>query len=282
MKRNTKKTIKSIIIAVAVLVVIILICAWRIQVKAVEKYNEGVRHTEEYCWEFLDDSEKLLNSSEISLEDYRTAYDGFCNGLKEWNRIFYDMAKIGKLPYSTLDNTDLTGSVFYIYEDTEELYKAVIDFTSGGNSLDKSKDEIVQLCTNIREKLTDILVYMWVEEYYLGWLILRVILWLATKEVQVMELLGEENSTSEQVIKEIAEASAKEKERIANEIIKRGWITAILGLLMAATMMYLFWVITNNAIFGLPRIASGGMLGFAGCISGNGIYYIIKGKRLEV
>ncbi len=97
-----------------------------------------------------------------------------------------------------------------------------------------------------------------------------------------MELLGAENSTSEQVIKEIAEASAKEKERIANEIIKRGWITAILGLLMAATMMYLYWVITNNAIFGLHRIASGGMLGFAGCISGNGIYSIIKGKRLEV
>ena len=161
MKRNTKKTIKSIIIAVAALVVIILICAWRIQVKAVEKYNEGVRHTEEYCWEFLDDSEKLLNGSEISLEDYRTAYDGFCNGLKEWNRIFYDMAKIGKLPYSTLDNTDLTGSsVFYIYEDTEELYKAVNDFAFGGNSLGKSKDEIFQLCTNIREKLTDVLVYM--------------------------------------------------------------------------------------------------------------------------
>ena len=88
----------------------------------------------------MDDSEKLLNGNEISLEDYRAAYDGFCNGLKEWNRIFYDMAKIGKLPYSTLDNTDLTGSsVFYIYEDTEELYKAVNDFAFGGNSLGKSK-----------------------------------------------------------------------------------------------------------------------------------------------
>ncbi len=99
--------------------------------------------------------------------------------------------------------------------------------------------------------------------------------------ISVIELLGLEGEDSEQIVKQIADISVKEKNKIIDTIIKQGWVTAIIGLLLAIALIYLETVLRENLIVGLPLAASGGMLGFVGTITGYGLYAATKGKRLK-
>lgn len=99
--------------------------------------------------------------------------------------------------------------------------------------------------------------------------------------ISVIELLGLEEEDSEQIVKQIADISVKEKDKIIDTIIKQGWVTAVIGLLLAIALIYLEIVLRENLIVGLPLSASGGMLGFVGAIIGYGLYAAIKGKRLK-
>ena len=99
--------------------------------------------------------------------------------------------------------------------------------------------------------------------------------------ISVIELLGLEEEDSEQIVKQIADISVKEKDKIIDTIIKQGWVTAVIGLLLAIALIYLEIVLRENLIVGLPLSASGGMLGFVGAIIGYGLYAATKGKRLK-
>lgn len=99
--------------------------------------------------------------------------------------------------------------------------------------------------------------------------------------ISVIELLGLEEEDSEQIVKQIADISVKEKDKTLDTIIKQGWVTAVIGLLLAIALIYLEIVLRENLIVGLPLSASGGMLGFVGAIIGYGLYAAIKGKRLK-
>ena len=51
--------------------------------------------------------------------------------------------------------------------------------------------------------------------------------------VSVVELLGLENVSSEEMISEIAIISTEEKKLIVKEIRERGWLTVIIGLILS-------------------------------------------------
>ena len=58
-----------------------------------------------------------------------------------------------------------------------------------------------------------------------------------TLEIDVVELLGLENASAEETINKIAVASIEEKNIIAKQIQKRGWITVIIGLILSGGMI---------------------------------------------
>ena len=101
-----------------------------------------------------------------------------------------------------------------------------------------------------------------------------------TPDISVMELLGAENDSSDQLFKGFADISYQEKREIAKEVVKRGWLIAVISLIFAVCFMYVDSVLANNLIMGLPRVAAGGMCGFAGVSTGSGIWLALKGKRL--
>ena len=101
-----------------------------------------------------------------------------------------------------------------------------------------------------------------------------------TLDISVMELLGAENDSSDQLFKGFADISYQEKREIAKEVVKRGWLIAVISLIFAVCFMYGDSVLANNLIMGLSRVAAGGMCGFAGVSTGSGIWLALKGKRL--
>lgn len=98
--------------------------------------------------------------------------------------------------------------------------------------------------------------------------------------ISVVELLGLEKASSEEMITEIASISIEEKNAIAKEIKNRGWLTVICGLVILGGMIYTSSVLADNGLFGLPQSCTGGMSGFIGLIISNGIVSIEKGKKL--
>lgn len=98
--------------------------------------------------------------------------------------------------------------------------------------------------------------------------------------ISVVELLGLEKASSEEMITEIASISIEEKNAIAKEIKNRGWLTVICGLVILGGMIYTSNVLADNGLFGLPQSCTGGMSGFIGLIISNGIVSIEKGKKL--
>ena len=102
-----------------------------------------------------------------------------------------------------------------------------------------------------------------------------------TLEIDVVELLGLENASADETINKIAVASIEEKNIIAKQIQKRGWITVIIGLILSGGMIYTSKVLADNGLFGLCQVFTMGMLGFTGIIMANGMISIRGGKKLQ-
>lgn len=98
--------------------------------------------------------------------------------------------------------------------------------------------------------------------------------------ISVVELLGLENSSSEEVVAELTSISIEEKKVIIKEIRNRGWLTVTIGLLLLSGMFYTSKVLAAHGLFGLPQVCTAGMSGFLGIIIANGFVSIAKGKKL--
>lgn len=98
--------------------------------------------------------------------------------------------------------------------------------------------------------------------------------------ISVVELLGLEHASSEEMIAEISSISLEEKILIVKEIRNRGWLTIVLGIIIWFGMLYASKTLADNGLFGLPQVFTIGMSGFIGVIIANGIVSIYKGRKL--
>ena len=71
-----------------------------------------------------------------------------------------------------------------------------------------------------------------------------------------------------------------EKEKLAKELYFRGWITAITGLVIFASLIIASKIMADNGLYGIPQIVTLGMSGFTATIIANGIFSIINSKKI--
>lgn len=102
----------------------------------------------------------------------------------------------------------------------------------------------------------------------------------AELQFSVIDLLGIENESQEQIVASMTDLAKSEKELIAREIINRGWLTVILGIIVLAAEIYASRILADNNLYGIPQSLTGGMSGVIGLIISNGIVSIWKGKKL--
>ena len=102
----------------------------------------------------------------------------------------------------------------------------------------------------------------------------------AELQVSVIDLLGIKNESQEQIVSSMTDLAKTEKELIAREIINRGWLTVILGIIVLAAEIYASRILADNNLYGIPQSLTGGMSGVIGLIISNGIVSIWKGKKL--
>lgn len=102
----------------------------------------------------------------------------------------------------------------------------------------------------------------------------------AELQFSVIDLLGIENESQEQIVASMTDLAKTEKELIAREIINRGWLTVILGIIVLAAEIYASRIFADNNLYGIPQSLTGGMSGVIGLIISNGIVSIWKGKKL--
>ena len=102
----------------------------------------------------------------------------------------------------------------------------------------------------------------------------------AELQFSVIDLLGIKNESQEQIVASMTDLAKSEKELIAREIINRGWLTVILGIIVLAAEIYASRIFADNNLYGIPQSLTGGMSGVIGLIISNGIVSIRKGKKL--
>ena len=102
----------------------------------------------------------------------------------------------------------------------------------------------------------------------------------AELQFSVIDLLGIENESQEQIVASMTDLAKSEKELISREIINRGWLTVILGIIVLAAEIYASRIFADNNLYGIPQSLTGGMSGVIGLIISNGIVSIWKGKKL--
>ena len=99
-------------------------------------------------------------------------------------------------------------------------------------------------------------------------------------QISVTELLGIENTPREQAVLDIAVIAQQEKRTIVKELITRGWLTVILGVILCIAMIYTSKILAANNIFGIAQSLTVGLSGFYGLLIANGIYSVWKGRKL--
>lgn len=102
----------------------------------------------------------------------------------------------------------------------------------------------------------------------------------AVLQISVAELLGIEDTPSEQAVLDLAAIAQQEKRAIVKELINRGWLTVISGVLIWIGMIYTSKILADNNLFGFVQSATVGLSGFYGLLIANGIYSIWKGRKL--
>lgn len=85
---------------------------------------------------------------------------------------------------------------------------------------------------------------------------------------------------AEETITSVVSASQEEKKSMLNEIRNRGLLTIVIGIILLLGSIYASKVLYDNNIFGLPQMATMGMLGFIGIIISNGIISANKANRI--
>ena len=99
-------------------------------------------------------------------------------------------------------------------------------------------------------------------------------------QISITELLGIENTPREQAVLDIAVIAQQEKRSIVKELITRGWLTVILGVILCIAMIYTSKILADNNIFGIAQSLTVGLSGFYGLLIANGIYSVWKGRKL--
>ena len=100
-------------------------------------------------------------------------------------------------------------------------------------------------------------------------------------DTTAVSLLGIENSSAEEVVADMTDLARQEKDALLREIVNRGWLTVLLGILILGCAVYVSAVLAEHQIFGLPQSASGGMSGFIGLMIANGLVSVRNGRKLR-
>ncbi len=96
----------------------------------------------------------------------------------------------------------------------------------------------------------------------------------------VVQLLDIEDKSTEEVARSMADLAQQERNLIVREIVRRGWLTVILGLLSLFAAIYASHVLADYRVYGLPQAATGGMSGIIGLLIANGMVSIRNGNKL--
>lgn len=99
-------------------------------------------------------------------------------------------------------------------------------------------------------------------------------------DISVVELLGIEEKSREEVVNAMSDLSKRERDKICRELCVRGWITVIFGIIVWAGVIYASKVLADHGVFGSPQAATAGMPGCIGVIVANGIVSIRRGRKL--
>ena len=98
--------------------------------------------------------------------------------------------------------------------------------------------------------------------------------------ITVVELLGLENSSTEEVVDEISLIHVEEQRKLIKQIRNAGWSTAIRGLIVVGALIYASKVLADNGLYGLPQVATMGMLGVVSTMISDGISAIVNARKL--
>ena len=96
----------------------------------------------------------------------------------------------------------------------------------------------------------------------------------------VVRLLDIEDKSTEEVARSMADLAQQERNLIVREIVRRGWLTVIFGLLSLFAAIYASHVLADYGVYGLPQAATGGMSGIIGLLIANGMVSIRNGNKL--
>lgn len=100
-------------------------------------------------------------------------------------------------------------------------------------------------------------------------------------DISVVELLGLEIATSEEVIREITEISIEEKLEIKKEMRMRLWFTIISAIILVIFETYFFWYLHTMGFKGVEyRVFTIGLIGAIGGILGGAIYNLENIRKL--
>lgn len=100
-----------------------------------------------------------------------------------------------------------------------------------------------------------------------------------TLDLSLVELLGIEDRSKEEIMQSISEISKYEKEKIGKEIYQRGFVTIICGMIVLAGQLSAALIFAQNEVPGAGILCTSGMMCFTGLMIANGLYTIIHAKN---
>ena len=98
--------------------------------------------------------------------------------------------------------------------------------------------------------------------------------------ISVVELLGLENASAEEVVDGISLIHTEEQWKRIKQIRNGGWSTAIRGLIVLGALIYASKVLADNGLYGLPQVATMGMIGVVSTMISDGISAIANAGKL--
>ena len=93
-----------------------------------------------------------------------------------------------------------------------------------------------------------------------------------TLDLSLVELLGIEDRSKEEIMQSISEISKYEKEKIGKEIYQRGFVTIICGMIVLAGQLSAALIFAQNEVPGAGILCTSGMMCFTGLMIANGLY----------
>ena len=81
-----------------------------------------------------------------------------------------------------------------------------------------------------------------------------------TLDLSLVELLGIEDRSKEEIVQNISEISKYEKEKIGKEIYQRGFVTIICGMIVLAGQLSAALIFAQNEVPGAGILCTSGMM----------------------